>query len=129
MMFVNMRTAEEHEVRQPPSTSTGNRIRGRGWGGWRPGAGRKRAPIGKRRVPHDYRDPIHREAVAHVTTHVRKGFPPLRSRESMKVLMQIFHEVSEQCGFRLVEYSVQYNHFHLVIEADGPEWLSRGLKS
>ena len=69
------------------------------------------------------------EQVGHVTTKVRKGYPPLRDRASMKVLVQVFREVSEMEFFRLVEYTVQFNHFHFVIEADDRESLARGMKS
>jgi REP element-mobilizing transposase RayT len=38
-------------------------------------------------------------------------------------------EACERSDFRIVQYSLQSNHVHLLVEADGREALARGMKS
>lgn len=52
----------------------------------------------------------------------------LRSRRSFRVLSQAFAGGCDRRGFRLVHFSVQGNHLHLVVEAPDEERLSRGLQ-
>jgi hypothetical protein len=40
-----------------------------------------------------------------------------------------FARACERGDFRLVHYSLQGNHAHLVVEADGPNALARGMKA
>ena len=37
--------------------------------------------------------------------------------------------MAEREGFRLIHFSVQGNHIHLIVEADSTEQLSRGMQS
>lgn len=99
------------------------------WGGARPGAGRKRAdPSGRRRVPHLAR-PVHRASEpVHVTLRARLAvlrsehvFPTVRLALSRGARRNI-----EQ--FRLLHYSVQSDHIHLVVEASDKRALSRGVQ-
>ena len=47
----------------------------------------------------------------------------------MAVLREAF-EAGKQCfGFRLVQFSVQANHLHLIAEADDRRALSRGMRA
>ncbi len=52
----------------------------------------------------------------------------LRSRRCFRVLSQAFAGGCDRRGFRLVHFSVQGNHLHLVVEAPGAVRLSRGLQ-
>jgi REP element-mobilizing transposase RayT len=52
----------------------------------------------------------------------------MRSPEVMKAFRRAFVAGKCRFGFRLVHYSVQENHVHLVCEADDARALSRGMQ-
>ena len=96
-------------------------------GGVRKGSGRKRkGPRG--RVAHVRREPLVARHPVHVTLRVRTGLPSLRETRSHRVLVRALADAAERNGLRLVEYSAQTNHLHLLCEADGRESLSRGIQ-
>ena len=47
----------------------------------------------------------------------------------MKEVRTSFAQACERGDFRLVEYSIQHNHLHLIVEAESQDALSRGMKS
>ena len=63
----------------------------------------------------------------HLTMRVT-GVPSLRSERCMKVMRRAFREGKERGGFRLVEYAVQANHVHLIVEARNRRVLSSGAR-
>ena len=65
----------------------------------------------------------------HVTLRVRGGLPRLRSRRLAGELRRSFGEACERGDFRLVHYSVQHDHVHLLVEAEDQAALGRGMKS
>jgi REP element-mobilizing transposase RayT len=98
-----------------------------GRGGWRPGAGRK-AKLGAR-VLHRVRGDIPSQCPVHVTVRLRRGLPSLRQGRFVRAFRQSLGRCSSRDGFRVVHYSVQRNHLHFIVEADGPSALGRGMKS
>ena len=52
----------------------------------------------------------------------------MRRVQARSVLKGAFKAGSDRFGFRLVEYSIQSNHLHLLVEAKDREALSRGMK-
>jgi ribonuclease HIII len=46
----------------------------------------------------------------------------------MEVFRQVMQECAEQEGFRVVHWSVQSNHVHMIVEADDQEALTRGMR-
>jgi REP element-mobilizing transposase RayT len=58
---------------------------------------------------------------------LKKGLPSLRGTREQRVLVEAFRRVSDRSGFRLVHYSVQSNHAHLLVEAHNRDELSRGM--
>jgi REP element-mobilizing transposase RayT len=98
-----------------------------GWGGRRSGAGRKRGP--NPRIPHLRRERFSRHHPSHVTLRVRGGIPSLRTVPLVRELERTFREACARPDFRLTHYSIQSNHVHLLVEADGPRALARGMKS
>jgi REP element-mobilizing transposase RayT len=66
---------------------------------------------------------------AHVTVKVRAGVPSLRSIPLVREVERSFREGCVRPGFRLVHYSLQSNHAHLVVEAHDAEALGRGMKA
>jgi REP element-mobilizing transposase RayT len=97
------------------------------WGGKRPGAGRK--PGTARRVPHTSRPSFSRHHPSHVTLRVRAAIPSLRTARLVRDLERSLREAKERAGFRVIAYSVQRDHLHLLVEAEDPRALARGMKS
>jgi putative transposase len=52
----------------------------------------------------------------------------LRSRRCFRLLSEAFAAGCDRLGFRLVHFSVQGNHLHLVVEAPDATRLARGLQ-
>ena len=99
-----------------------------GWGGPRPGAGRKpqssRPPI-----HHVGRPPVPASCPSHVTLRVRPDVPSLRSRRFVREFQRSLRNVCERGEFRVVHYSIQRDHVHLVVESAGKRALGRGMKA
>jgi REP element-mobilizing transposase RayT len=64
----------------------------------------------------------------HVTLRVAKHVYNLRSRRSFSVIGRAIGNAAERFGVRIVEFSVQGNHMHLVVEAGAHEALSRAMQ-
>ena len=96
------------------------------WGGKRAGAGRKRSKASG--MPHLRRAEIASRHPVHATLRVGRGCWNLRSHRALRVLESAFLAGRERFGFRLVHYSVQGNHLHLLVETEGKESLARGMK-
>jgi putative transposase len=97
-------------------------------GGVRKGAGRKRQSP-RPRVAHVARDAFRPEHPLHVTLRVRAGVPCLRSRVAWASIVRAFRAARDRPSLRIVHYAVMSNHLHLLIEADGGEALSIGMRS
>ena len=99
-----------------------------GRGGPRVGAGRppesKNPP-----VHHVRRPPVPRSCPSHVTLRLRQGLPSLRQRRFLRELRPSLRAACERGEFRVLHYSVQANHLHLLVEAAGKEALGRGMKA
>ena len=95
------------------------------WGGKRRGAGRK--PKGEcAGVPHEKRARLAARYPVLVTLRLRAGLPSLRYDDSHAVLKQSLAAATRD-SFRVIEYSVQSNHLHLVAESSDERALSRGM--
>jgi len=97
------------------------------WGGARPGAGRK--PGARRRDPHRRRAPLASRHPCHVTLKVKKDVHQLRSAKLVAELERSWREACDRSRFRLVQYSIQGDHVHLIVEANSARDLACGLKS
>ena len=97
------------------------------WGGKRAGAGRKASGL-VRRVSHKRR-PIHvARFPVHVVMRARKDVPGLRRGSVFRSVRAALANGAERAGFRLIHFSVQGNHLHLVVEAVDRVALSRGMQ-
>jgi putative transposase len=97
------------------------------WGGKRKGAGRK--PAGARAgVPHQRRPVLSPHHPAHVTMRLLPHVWNLRSRRAFRAIGRAFASSKERNGFRLVHFSVQGNHLHLIVEARDAQRFSRGMQ-
>src|SRR6266478_2928744 len=94
----------------------------RGRGGKRANAGRKR--LGPKRMPHRAR-PVHKKShPVHVTLRVVHGVASLRRKVPYRLIKHAMAMGKARDGFRLVHYSVQSSHMHLIVEADDARVLS-----
>jgi REP element-mobilizing transposase RayT len=96
-------------------------------GGRRPGAGRK--PGTNPHIRHRSRERFGRALPAHVTIRVCSDVPSLRTVKLVREVERSFARVCERGDFRLVHYSLQGNHAHLIIEAEDRDALGRGMKA
>lgn len=97
-------------------------------GGRRRGAGRKReAELSQ--VPHRARARHNERHPVHVTLRTRSR--SLRSQFVFPTLRRAIAAANRRRpdAFRVVEYSVQSNHIHLIVEATSAEELSSGMRS
>ncbi len=102
----------------------------RTWGGAREGAGRPRGAKGT--GAHRVRPKHSRHHPLHITLRVVAGLPSLRKRRVFRVVKAALGAANAKGRhrehFRLVHYSVQGNHIHLMAEARDRERLSRGVQ-
>jgi putative transposase len=97
-----------------------------GWGGSRAGAGRKpnsREP----RVWHVSRPPHNQAHPVLITLRADRGLPSLRS-ENVFPFMKRALARSNRTTFRVLHFSVQTDHVHLLVEANGRQSLARGIQ-
>jgi hypothetical protein len=64
-----------------------------------------------------------------VTLKVRAGLPSLRRRALVWRVERSLAVLRARGDFRVVEYSIQSNHAHFVVEATSAEDLGRGMKA
>jgi REP element-mobilizing transposase RayT len=97
-----------------------------GWGGKRKGAGRP--PIPGRRQPVAHRARVEHKAAfpVHLTLRARAGLPSLRGEAVFGAIREAIRAASSEV-FRVVQFSVQGDHVHLIVEADEAE-LGRGAR-
>jgi REP-associated tyrosine transposase len=97
----------------------------RTWGGQRSGAGR-RSKSGRARVKHLARPEHANRHPVHVTMRAVRTLPSLR-RQRVFVNLRSAFKHTVRSWFRIIHYSVQANHVHLLVEADDKVSLSRGV--
>ncbi len=64
----------------------------------------------------------------HVTLRALKGLPSFRQQRFYDAFESAFRRTRRD-DFRIVEFSVQDDHVHLLVEADDDDALARGMKS
>jgi REP element-mobilizing transposase RayT len=98
----------------------------RSWGRRRAGAGRK-PNDGRRSTPHRAR-PVHRAyQPVHVTLRAMRGLPSFCRARLVEVIRATIAK-SHAGGFRILQFSTQADHLHLLVEADGSESLWSGVQ-
>ncbi|HZX97512.1 MAG TPA: hypothetical protein VFE90_23550 [Myxococcales bacterium] len=100
------------------------------WGGKRKGAGRPRTRphpgLEGPGVPHLRRDAFASRHPVHVTMKLQPGVGYLRSHQRAKIIAEALRETR---SIRVVHYSIQGNHLHVIAEAADAATLSRGMQS
>jgi len=96
-------------------------------GGKRRGAGRKpngeKAGVShRRRTARRARDPVL------VTMKVQRSVWNLRTRRAFLRIFEALVRANDRFGLRIVHYSVQSDHIHLIVEVDDPQCFSRAIQ-
>ena len=99
----------------------------RALGGKRKGAGRP-AKGNAPGVPHLCRPALSRHHPLHITLRIASGIPSLREGRLFDKVRSALAAGRERFGFRLVHFSVQGNHLHLIAEARDSGALARGMQ-
>jgi hypothetical protein len=89
--------------------------------------GRVRSPHA--RIRHRPRRDFPSTHPGHVTLRVQPGLPTLRDGDVVREIEGAFRRGCSRKDMRLVHYSIQDDHAHLIIESDGVKALGRGMKS
>ncbi|HEY3355825.1 MAG TPA: transposase [Polyangia bacterium] len=64
----------------------------------------------------------------HLTFRARKGLASLRSPRLFAVVLEIITGVAQRPDCRIVQFSVQDDHLHLIVEADDAGAVSSGAR-
>ena len=92
-------------------------------GGLRDGAGRKRTRA--RGVAHDVREKVSGRVPLHINFKYKI---PVRNKETLKILKRSIQN-ARRFGLKVLHFSFQHNHIHLIVEAANNEILSKGMRS
>ena len=106
--------------------STQLELRPRTWGGKRPGAGRR--PSGRKvGAPHRARPSHQARHPVHVTLRAVRAVASLRADTVFPAVRRALADASRD-EFRVIEFSVQRDHIHIIAEAPDARGLSRGVQ-
>jgi putative transposase len=97
------------------------------WGGKRKGAGRK-PNAAKAGVSHLRRPEFAARHPVHVTMRLLSGVGFLRAFSRARAIEDALRAVKDRFGMRVVHYSIQGNHLHLIVEVDDPSALSHAIQ-
>ena len=92
-------------------------------GGKREGAGRKRRR--SKGVSHECRERVSSRTPLHVNFKFRIS---VRNKETLKLLKRAIKN-SRRHGLKVLHYSFQKNHVHLIVEASENSTLTKGMRS
>jgi REP element-mobilizing transposase RayT len=99
------------------------------WGGSRRGAGRPKTGEKSARIPHLARPRVSVHRPHHVTVKMARGTWNLRSQRCFAPIRRALAEVRKRPGFRVVQFTVQHNHLHLLVEAEDRRTMSNALRA
>lgn len=79
-------------------------------------------------VPHRTRPEHDRRHPVQVTLRALPTAPPFRRQRTYEIIRTVFAQASVG-GFRVIHFSVQHDHIHLIVEAEEKAHLSSHLRS
>jgi REP-associated tyrosine transposase len=79
-------------------------------------------------VPHLRREELSRHHAVHVTLRTVGGVGGMRRQRAVAALEEAFRQARIRFGMRIVHYSIQGNHLHLIVEAEDRAALARGMQ-
>ncbi|WPU66455.1 hypothetical protein [Peredibacter starrii] len=92
-------------------------------GGRRPGSGRKR--LHSKGVAHREREKVNSRTPLHINFKFRTY---IRNKNALRILKRAILNSRRQ-GLRILHFSMQSNHIHLIVEAANNEILTSGMRS
>ncbi|MGZ3418148.1 MAG: transposase [Polyangiales bacterium] len=90
---------------------------------------RGRPPKKDAKMSHRARPPVSPDRPHHVTVRMRRGTWNLRSQRCFRRIRKALDGVRTRGTFRVVHYSVQGNHVHLIVEGENRRALSNGMRA
>ena len=88
-----------------------------------------RPPNGDRAgVSHLRREELSRHHAVHITLRTVAGLSGMRRQRVVAALEEAFRQARIRFGMRIVHYSIQGNHLHLLVEADDRAALAKGMQ-
>jgi REP element-mobilizing transposase RayT len=96
----------------------------------RPGGGRKPKVYRQGQVPpkHRVRPAVTAREPLHVVFRIHSGLPSLRERRAFVAVMHALRQGCERFGTRVVQFSVQRDHVHWIVESASQGSLARAMK-
>ena len=89
---------------------------------------RGRPKTGNAGVSHLRREALTRRVPVHVTLRTVGGVPGMRRQRTVAAIEEAFRQARVRFGMRIVHYSIQGNHLHLIVEAQDRHALARGMQ-
>ena len=94
---------------------------------------RRRRKVGRPRkenagVSHLKREELSRHHPVHVTLRAVAGVGYLRKQRVVSSIEEAFRQARIRFGMRVVHYSIQGNHVHILVEAEDRESLAKGMQ-
>lgn len=79
-------------------------------------------------VSHLRREQLSRHHPVHVTLRTLGGVGNMRRQRVLGAIEQAFRQARARFGMRIVHYSIQGNHLHLLVEAEDKDSLAKGMQ-
>jgi len=80
-----------------------------------------------RKVPHSTRPDV--QGPIHVVQRIARGLPDLRTPRNLRLFERCIRALLPRQKFAVIQYSIQRDHIHLVVEADNRHELARGVQA
>ncbi|MBK9388351.1 MAG: transposase [Planctomycetes bacterium] len=80
-------------------------------------------------MPHRQRAAKKRGEPLHITVRLAEGLPSMRRGDALKLVLAALSASSDRHGMRIIHYSVQGNHLHLLVEADDRACGARAMNA
>ena len=93
------------------------------WGGRRLGSGRKR--IHSKGVAHRVREKVSHRTPLHINFKYRAQ---IKNKECLKILKRAIVNARSH-GLKIIHFSLQRNHIHLIVESETNSTLEKGMRS
>lgn len=90
------------------------------------GAGRP--AIHDRGIRHVARDILKKNTALHLTVKIERTKAGLRNKDILKALQNAIYKARLK-GLRILHYTLEYDHVHLLVEADNNQMLAKGMQS
>lgn len=81
-----------------------------------------------RGIRHIARDEFNRLTVLHLTIKIDKSKAGLKNKQTLKVMWNAIKK-ARMIGLKIIHYTLEYDHVHLLVEADSKAELGSGMQS